>query len=846
MKTRQIKKVAKKLSLSLISMLSIASFSQTFAQSKITGTIKNEKNSEVILGAKIFLESTNFKTSSDLNGQFEMKEIPDGTYIFRCEILDYANFMKTVKVKGKDLNINIEMISNSPKDNILLQKNEQEVFVSSTRATNQMPVTFTEINKEQIEKQNFGQDLPYLLESTPSTVVTSDAGAGVGYTGVRIRGVDPTRTNVTVNGIPLNDSESHGVYWVNMPDFASSVDNLQVQRGVGTSTNGAGAFGASINVQTDKINEKAYGEIDNSAGSFNTFRNTVKAGTGLLDSKFAFDMRLSRISSDGFIDRSSSNLKSYFVSGAYVGKKSTLKANVFSGKEITYQAWYGIPEAKLKGNPDSLTAHFYNNYYPGGIYQNAADSANLFNPKNNRTYNQYRYDNETDNYQQSHYQLLYNYEFSKNLSVNLAGHYTHGAGYYEQYRYDDDFSKYGLTLIDTGNGSISSTDLIRRRWLNNDFYGGIFSFNYKNSKGLNLILGGGANQYKGRHYGEIVWARYASQSEIRDTYYDNSATKNDNNIYLKVNKVVNKFNFFADLQVRSISYSYLGVDEYNGNFIDIQQKVNFTFFNPKAGLTYNFNPYNKVYASFAIANREPVRDDFRENFANKRPKHETLQNVEIAYNYMKEKTFFSANYYLMNYVNQLILTGEINDVGGYTRTNADNSYRTGIEFEAGRFFLNKKIILKGNMTLSQNKIKEFTEYIDDFDKGGQVSILHKNSDLAFSPNFIAAINLTYSPIKDLSFSILSKYVSKQFLDNTSADSRSLDAYYITNFTASYSTSKLFGKQITFGLLVNNLFNHEFENNGYTWGYIFGGKRVVENFYVPQAGVNFLGRITVKF
>lgn len=731
-------------------------------------------------------------------------------------------------------------------------KKINEVFVSSTRANSNTPTTFTNISSEQIKKNNFGQDLPYLLEGTASTVVTSDAGAGVGYTGIRIRGVDPTRTNVTVNGIPMNDSESHGVWWVNMPDFASSVDNMQIQRGAGTSTNGAAAFGASINIQTDKLVRKPYAISDNSFGSFNTLRNTIKVGTGLMDNHFSFDIRLSKISSDGYIDRANANLRSYYFSGAYVGNKSTLRANVFSGKEITYQAWYGIPEAKLRGDATALDNHFYANYYPGGMYQDEADSVNLYK-SDSRTYNIYTYDNETDNYRQDHYQLLYSYQFNPTFKMNLAGHYTKGYGYYEQYRKNDDFADYGLTPLIYGSDTITTTDLIRRRWLDNDFYGGIFSFEYKNyEKGLQVIFGGGMNQYKGNHFGEIIWARFAAESEIRDKYYDNNSNKKDANAYLKVLKTMNKLTVFADLQVRNIHYSFLGIEQVSGQLFDAQQQVNYTFFNPKAGLLYQLNKEQQLYASYARANREPVRDDFREKLSSNRPLHETLNDVEVGYRNASEKYFLRANGYLMAYKNQLILTGEINDVGGYTRTNVPSSYRAGFELETGIYLLDKKLALGMNLNVSQNKIKTFTEFIDNYDNydslGNMIQdqVVHSNTDIAFSPNIIAGITLSYQPVKSLSINLLSKHVGRQFLDNTSTESRSLNPYYITNLSISYTNTSLLKKELVFSVLVNNLFNYKYENNGYTWGYIAGGTRTVENFYFPQAGINWLGRVTLNF
>jgi iron complex outermembrane receptor protein len=847
MKTRS-QKNHKKI-LICIALLFLMGFNQFSAQNALRGKVINKSSKEAIPFAKISIKSLNLGSISDADGNYEFKNIPNGQVLVECEYVGFRKVELIIEIKNNIFiqNFELEQVDLRLIDPNLLfpMQNVDEVFVSTTRAKTGSPTTFSTLSKKELQSQNFAQDLPYFLESTPSTVVSSDAGAGVGYTGVRIRGVDPTRTNVTINGIPINDSESHGVFWVNMPDFSSTVNSIQVQRGVGTSTNGAAAFGASINIQTDQVNRSAYAEIDNSFGSFNTYKNSLKAGTGLINSKYSFDMRLSQIGSDGFIDRASSNLKSYFLSGSYLGKKSLLRFNMFSGKEITYQAWNGVPEAKLKGNNDSLLNHFYNNYYLGGMYQNTQDSANLFSSEN-RKYNLYQYENEVDNYTQSHYQLLYNYNFNPFLKLNLAAHYTHGEGYYEQFRQNDDFETYGLNPIYIGGDTINTTDLIRRRWLDNDFYGGVFSLDYTSKKGLNLILGGGLNQYKGKHFGEIMWAEFASQSDIRDKYYDNNATKNDGNLYFKVNRKIKKLDLYADLQLRNINYSYLGIDENDGELIDTKQNVSFTFFNPKGGLVYTINNTNQLYGSFSVANREPVRDDFRENTAGRRPKHETLNNLELGYRLAKGKHFLNVNYYLMSYNNQLILTGQINDVGGYTRTNVEKSYRTGLELEAGRFFLNNKLQIKGNLSLSQNKVKEFYEFIDNYDLGGQDSILHRNTDIAFSPNLIASLSINYEIVKNLNVSILSKYVSKQYLDNTSTLSRSLDAYFINNLLLNYSTNKILGKEVTFGLQVNNLFNHLFENNGYTWGYILGGKRIVENFYFPQAGINFMGRVLIKF
>ncbi|MDG1147379.1 MAG: TonB-dependent receptor [Crocinitomicaceae bacterium] len=712
----------------------------------------------------------------------------------------------------------------------------EEMTVSVIRAGSKTPTTYSNMDRKEIESKNFGQDLPYLLNTLPSTVVTSDAGAGVGYSGIRIRGVDPTRTNVTINGIPVNDSESHGVYWVNMPDFASSVDNIQVQRGVGTSSNGASAFGASINIKTNSINRKAYGTLDNSYGSFNTWKNTVKAGTGLINGKFTLDTRLSRISSAGYIDRAKSNLKSYYLSGSWHSEKSLLRATVFSGKEKTYQAWYGTPESVMNGNQAEIAAYADRNWISGSDRDNLLTSG--------RTYNHYTYENEVDNYQQDHYQLHFNHAFSHKLKLTSALHYTRGKGYYEQYKADEDLVDYGFSNVILPNDTVTSTDLIRRRWLDNHFYGGVFSLSYDNGP-LNLIFGGGANQYIGGHYGEVIWAEFASNSEIRDRYYDNEAQKFEAHSYLKGSYKKGGLTIYGDIQYRHIDYSFLGIDDVSGTIKAIDQTLSFDFINPKAGFMYDFNKRNNTYVSVAVANREPVRRDFRESTPENRPKVEQLINLEAGYRYKGNQLMVNANAYYMHYNDQLVLTGQINDVGGYTRTNVDVSRRVGLELEAG-YRITKKLSVTGNLTLSDNKIKEFNEYVTNYDIGGQDTIIHTNSDLAFSPNIIAAAGVKYEPLKGLSISLLGKHVGRQFLDNTSTDSRSLDAYTTFNVQVNYTIKDVLFKEMTVGLLVNNVANKMYANNGYTWGYIAGNERTVENFYYPQAGRNFLVRVLLKF
>ncbi len=765
---------------------------------------------------------------TDVNGNFKISNLKKGKYEISVECFGYESQSFALVIDQSSVTKNFTL-----HPSIL---SLEEVSVRAIRANEETPTTYSNLTKEELQKNNFGQDLPYLLDVTPSTVTSSDAGAGIGYTGVRIRGVDPTRTNVTLNGIPVNDAESHGVYYVNMPDFASSTNGVQIQRGVGTSTNGAAAFGASINLKTDVISKNAYGLIDNTVGSFGTMRNTIKAGTGLINKHFSMDARLSRIVSDGYIDRASSDLKSFFISAGYVGAKTVVKFNLFSGKEKTYQSWHGTPESRINGDTAAMHAYAVRNYL------SQEETANLLNA--GRTYNFYTYGNQTDNYQQDHYQLLFTHLFSPKWILNLSGHYTRGRGYYEEYKQDQTLADYQIADVILPNDTVSNSDLIRRRWLDNHFYGGIFSLDYK-QQDLSLTIGGGANQYLGGHFGEVVWSRFASNSEVNHRYYDNDATKTEANAYVKGNYTIGAFNLYGDIQVRFVDYQFVGLEQVFGTVQNVDQRVNYTFFNPKAGITYHLNKQHQFYASYAQGNREPVRDDFTQSTPASRPKHEQLQNVEVGYQMRRKRLFVNLNYYWMHYKNQLILTGEINDVGSYNRVNVDQSYRMGAELSAGYMIL-KQLSVSGNLTYSQNKINRFNEYVDDYDNGGQQVIEHKNTDIAFSPNWIGAAGIQYEPKKGLAITWTTKFVGKQYLDNTSSSDRTIKAFNYHHLMVSYAFKLGFIQEVKIAGTVQNIFNQMYSSNGYTWGYIYGGQRVVENFYYPQAGRNFMLRLTLGF
>ena len=800
-----------------------------FAQFSIKGKVSSKSSHESIAGATLQINNTFIASQSKSDGTFEITNLKKGTYILRTSIIGFLTQLDTITIKeNKDVNIVIELEEST----VLMD----EVIVAATRTDERSAIANSSLNKSQIADQNLGQDLPYLLNQLPSVVTTSDAGAGVGYTGIRMRGIDATRINVTINGIPVNDAESQGTYWVDLPDIASSIDNIQVQRGVGTSTNGAGAFGGSLNIQTTKLNPKGYGEYNSSYGSFNTWKNTVNAGSGLINDKFTFDARLSKISSDGFIDRASSDLKSYYLAGAYYGKKSIVKFITFSGLEETYQAWNGIPESRLKGDIQGMNDFIIRN----GL--SPEDALHLLN-SDSRTYNQFTYKNQVDHYKQDYYQLHFSREFNRNWDANLAFHYTRGKGYYEEYKSSQAFSNYGLADVTIGSDTISSTDLVRKKWLDNHFYGTTFSLTYKSNKKLNATLGGAWNKYDGLHYGEIIWARYASNSTLYNNYYSDTASKIDFNIFAKVNyAVTKKFSFYADLQYRMVNYSFLGYDD---SLKNIQQTAALGFINPKIGLHYELNTYASIYFSYSIGHKEPSRDDYTQSTPTSRPKAEKLNDLELGYRHNTKKAQWALNFYYMEYRNQLVLTGEINDVGAYNRANVDNSYRAGMEAELGIKIL-KNLTWNANLTLSKNKILNFEEFVDNYDSTAQRINNYPETDIAFSPSVIAGSTFTYEPIQHLKISFISKYVSDQYLDNTSNKTRKLDAFFVNDIRINYTIKTKHIREIGFTFALNNLFSERYESNGYTYGYIYGGMHTVENFYYPQAGLNFMGGLSLKF
>ncbi|MCO7183902.1 TonB-dependent receptor [Tenacibaculum sp. XPcli2-G] len=767
----------------LVLFTTLTANAQTFTLSgKVIDT-----NKKPLVGATVTVATLNKGTATDFNGDFTLK-LSKGTYVFKVSHVGFEPLLQEVVIT-KNQQFTFQLTS----DEAILD----EVLVSAVRVKADAPVTHSNLSKQEIEKRNLGQDIPVLLNYLPSVTSSSDAGAGIGYTYIRVRGSDASRVNVTINGIPYNDAESQGTFWVNMGDFASSTQSLQLQRGVGTSTNGSGAFGASLNILTDAVSDEASGEISNAFGSYGTRKHTVKFTTGKLNNGFEFAGRLSNIYSDGYVDRAFTDLKSYFLQGSYTDDNTLIKALAFGGKQQTYQAWYGLSAEELQEN---------------------------------RRQNPYTYDNETDNYWQDHYQLHWNEKLSDNWSTNIGLNYTKGEGYFEQFKEDKDAVDYGNVIVD-------GSDVIVRRWLDNDFYVANANVTYKTEK-FELISGASYSNYKGDHFGEVIWAtQFADGASIRDRYYFSDAKKNDISVFSKATfNVFDNLKAFVDVQGRFIDYTTGG---FTSDLNPLNIDTSFSFFNPKLGFTYSINKENSIYASYARANREPNRDDFQ-NGPN--VQHETLDDFELGWRLHNKTVQLSTNIYYMSYDNQLIQTGGLNDVGEYLRENVKDSYRLGVEIDAN-INISDKFSINQNLTVSSNKIKNF---ILDRD-GVQRNI--GTTNIAFSPNIIAGNALVYKPTQGLQLSLLSKFVGEQYLSNTNTEASKLDSYYVSDFNVSYELkmNKVF-KSIVFTGLVNNLFDKEYVDRGYTYLNTWDtpGTSFEVQGYFPQATRNFLVGATLKF
>jgi len=781
-------------------LFTFQAFSQNYTlRGKITA------NNRALEGASVVALGEKVGTQTDSQGNYSIS-LKEGSYII---LFSYGN-SKTMKIDlTQNMNLDVDL-SNA-------QEVLDEVFLSALRVNAQSPITYSNLSNEEIEERNLGQDIPVLMNFMPNVVTTSDAGAGVGYTGIRVRGSDASRVNVTINGVPYNDAESQGTFWVNLPDFASSVENIQLQRGVGTSTNGAGAFGASLNILTDVYSANANAETSHNFGSYNTRKHTVKFSTGLLNDHWEIAGRASQIKSDGYIDRASSDLKSYFLQAAYVNDNTLIKALTFGGTEKTYQAWYGIDGETLRSN---------RTFNPAGAYSNDGEEK--------------YYDNQTDNYQQDHYQLLWNQKYDSNWSSNFALHYTKGKGYYEEFNEDASLNDFGLQNFIADGSEITTSDLVGRKWLDNDFYGATFNLNYQNSK-LDVDLGGGLNKYEGDHYGAIIYTRFAKNEDPREHYYFNDAVKTDFNIYTKANfAITEKLAAYVDLQIRTIDYKTGGLLDDKSNF---NVDDNFSFFNPKAGLTYQMNDLNQFYFSYARANREPSRADYE----NGNPESEGLNDFELGWRYKAPKAQINTNVYFMDYQNQLVLTGGIDDEGSFIRENSGNSYRLGLEVDA-TIKISDKLKTRPNVSISRNKNVDFVSTFN-----GELTNFG-DTEISFSPEIVAGNILSYTPLDRLKLNLLSKYVGDQYMSIIEAKNSKLDAYFVNDLNVQYTFNKLsIFKEVVLTALVNNILNEKYVSNGYYYTYDVENTELpsgVQTFdgagYYPQATTNFLLGLNLKF
>jgi iron complex outermembrane receptor protein len=787
---------------------------------KITGHVHDEEG-HPLAGAVVAIENSMLGTSTTADGSYSLTLRRAGDYQIFASFMGYGKVSKEVFIDS-DTKIDFNLVPESIMS--------EAVIVSATRASNRMPIAQTNINAEEIERQKSGFDVPYLLEMVPSVVAVSEGGTGVGNTSFRIRGTDATRINVTVNGIPLNDPESQGVYWVNMPDFANSVENIQVQRGVGTSTHGAGAFGASVNFQTTTLTPEPFAYAEAMAGSFNTFRTSVKAGTGLINDMFSFETRYSKVKSDGFIDRGWSDHESLFVTGAWHSEKSLLRYNLIHGVQHTGITWEGTPSYMLEEN---------RRYNPAGYMGTDELGNELFYP------------NESDNYTQTHHHLLFSHQLSNSLSLNVAGYWIIGEGYYEQFKRNKKLADYGFTPFELNGETIEKFNLVRQKWLDNDLFGATYSLSYTKSK-LNAILGGGWNRYNNNHFGNLLWADPNINISKNHEWYRNQGEKSDLNIFLKATyEVFENLSLFGDIQYRGIDYKLSGSDD---DLQSLEQKHDWKFFNPKGGVFYQLSANQEAFFSVAMAHREPSRADIKDAMkygTNNTPRNEKLIDYELGYNLKSQSIAFGVNLFYMDYKDQLVLTGKLSEVGYPLMTNVEKSYRRGIELTLGIMPL-KWFRWDANVSLSQNKIENFVSYVDLYDASweyvGQNRYELGTTDISFSPPVVAASQIRIEPIKNLGLSFISKYVGSQYIDNTSSKERMLEAYLVNNLKLDYSLKVKGIKNINLQLLVNNIFNNDYIANGWVWRAEFndGSPEYREDGFFPQAGINFMGRIALEF
>lgn len=772
-------------------------------QVKLSGRVTDQ--SIPLSEVSVFAKGTTKGTYTNSEGFYEIM-LPKGNYTM---VFSFGNRIESKINLYNDLELDMDFSKAA--------ESLEEVLVQSVRVSADSPITHTNMTKEEIRERNLGQDIPILLNFMPNVVSTSDAGNGVGYTGIRVRGSDASRVNVTLNGIPYNDQESQGTFWVNLPDFASSTENLQLQRGVGTSTNGSGAFGASLNILTDGVSEEAYGEVGNSFGSFNTRRHNVKFSTGLLNDRIEISGRLSKINSDGYIDRAFSDFTSYFLQAAYKDETTLIKAITFGGHNITYQSWFGVDRETLNTN---------RTFNPAGQFVDQFGNTRF-------------YDNEVDNYMQDHYQLHWNQKLDRNWTSNVGLNYTYGRGYFEQYRQNANMEFHGITPVVIGGETINQTDLIRRRWLDNDYYVINTNLNYLDNE-WDITMGAFYSYYTNDHFGEVIWSRFASTNEIRDRYYDGNGTKQEATFFAKAtHRLNNQWSVYGDLQGRFVNYKTTGITSSLENLLVDQD---FSFLNPKAGATYQASKENQLYVSYGRANREPRRTDFEEGIT----KAEQLDDYELGWRYDSPSVKVSTNVFYMDYKDQMVLTGQLDDVGAPIRETSGESYRLGLEVEADIKF-SRMFSTRPNLSLSRNKNRNFSAELN----GELVNL--GTTNISFSPDVVAANMLMFHPTEQFQLGLLSKYVGSQFMGNIDSPTSKLDSFFTNDLNIVYEIKNVgFFKSILLNALVNNIFDVRFESNGYffmfddTWSEPGVTTTIEGAGFYPQAGINFLVGATFLF
>lgn len=789
---------------------------------KLSGRV-TDRNGDPLPGATIVLVDTYLGAVAGMEGNYTIEGVRSGSYSLKVSFMGYGTVIRKVSVETDivtDFTLEFSSVT------------ADEIVVKGTRAGSRTPVTYSEIKSGEIEKTNFASDITHMLSMVPSLVETSESGIAVGYTNFRIRGSDPSRINVTIDGIPVNDSESQQVFWVNMPDLAGSISDIQIQRGVGTSTNGSGAFGATVNLRTENPSSEPYAEISSTYGSFNTIKGSVKLGSGLIGERFMMDMRLSGLKSDGYVDRSGSDHTSLFATAVYNLSKGRIKMNLLHGDQSTGISWWGVPYDSLATN---------RTFNPAGMYTNEQGETAY-------------YHDQTDKYTQTHVHLIFNWQFLPHLYLNAAGHFTRGLGYYEQYREDESLENYGFSpfLINEPGFFpvvIYSSDLVRRKWLHNHFKGVTYSLHY-NKGPFEIIAGGGANRYKSDHFGRIIWMRYAGFTEKDYRWYFNGATKDDINFYTRMNfSTSEKLSLYGDLQYRYIGYRMAGFDD---DLLDLGMEHNFNFFNPKAGLFYRFSANHESYLSVAVANREPTRANYKDAAGDPdaMPRPERMTDLETGYRFNSVLSTVGVNFYFMNYRDQLVPTGELSSTGRAIMTNVESSYRAGVEITAS-VKLHSRLRADAALTLSRNKIRDFTEYYLDYITATETEVSSSkflgDVDIAYSPFVVGTAGIAFDPVKSLTLTLTGKYVGSQYFDNTMNSERGLNPYFTSSLRADYILdARKIAKKIDLQFLVNNLFNYLYVSNAYGGNWYVDGQEYSWAAYFPQAGINYMARITVRF